>query len=176
MKKLIKKYGGKLVKYKELPRHFQKALSLYMSVDGDAWDFPNDKWQDHPTLQKDNRTDEELEKYDKYLLRVLSRNIKSHYVKRYGDYSIGVVEIPTLVLTQAIVDSGHLPPEVNSIDKYKMWASKNVNLPNHPKINRWPVILESEDIISDGWHRFKCYLLRGDKTVPCIYYKEATWK
>jgi hypothetical protein len=172
MKELIKKYNSRVVKYRDLPRHFQKALALYHSIDGDLWEFPNDRWQNHPVFNKDNPTDADRDNQDRYIINVMVRNINVHYVKKYGNYRIGVVEIPTLVLAQKVIDAGYPFPEVNSIDKYRIWARKWSGAAKHPQEESWPVILDLEngDVMSDGWHRFHCYFLRKDRTIPCLYY------
>lgn len=172
MKDLIKKYGGKIVKYKELPREHQLALAFFHSVDTDTWEFVNDKWATHPYFFKANPTSKDRENYDNYIYRAMVRGLKSHYVRWNGEYEIGTVEIPTSVIAQKIVDSGYPNARVKTVENYKIWIEKNVTIPNHSLKNRWPIILDKMDgILNDGYHRFSKYLLRGDETTPCLYYK-----
>lgn len=173
MKRLIRQYRGKTVKYKDLPQTHQKALALYMSIDSDEWEFPYENWKDHSIWAKECPTDDDREKYDAYLLRVMVRNLNTHYVKKYGNFRIGMVEIPTEVMAMEILKKGY--PESlkeRTVEFFKEWVLNNPHfiIPNHPKTNRWPVILDEETVILDGWHRFAKYLIRHDETTPCLYY------
>jgi len=42
----------------------------------------------------------------------------------------------------------------------------------HPRTNRWPVILSGfeDEVLQDGWHRMGCYLQRGDRLIPAVFY------
>lgn len=172
MKQLIRKYKGRVVKYKYLPKHFQKSLALYLSIDGDLWDFPYETWKKHSIWDKECPTDNDREKYDSYLLRVMSRNINSHYIKKYGNVKFGTVEIPTEVIAQEIVNQGYPNPNIKTVEQYKEWMRKYLCIPNHPKKNCWPVILSdyTDDVLQDGWSRFSNYMTRGDKIIPCVYF------
>ena len=159
------------MRYKVLPKHYQKALALYMSIDGDAWDFPYETWKKHSIWDKECPTNDDREKFDAYLIRVMSRNIQSHYVKKYGNVKFGAVEIPTEVLAQEIVNQGYPNPNIKTVGQYKEWMIKYLHIPNHPLKNRWPVILDStDDVLQDGWHRFSNYITRNDKNIPCVYF------
>lgn len=141
-----------------------------MSIDGDLWDFPNESWRSKKFWKKLDPTDSERSKYDRYIFNVMVRNINGHYVKKYGNYRVGIVEIPTLVLAKKIVDGNFSIPEVNSPDKLKVFFKRKGDIPKHPLRNRWPVILGKDGVIEDGWHRFSQMLVDGHKITPCLFY------
>jgi hypothetical protein len=169
-KKLAKRYGAVVLPYRDLPRPHQLAIAHYMSIDGEAWDFVNDNWRNHPFWKKNNPSHKDRDEYDAYIYRVMLRNV-SHFVDQYGKVKFGVVEIPTDIMSVEILKNGWPGPLVNTVSLYREWIQKHTTIPNHPKTKRWPVILDSTDqLLQDGWHRFHCYLLRGDKTIPAVYY------
>ena len=168
-KKFAKKYGAKIVCYRDLPRQHQKAIGHYMFLDGEAWDIENDNWRNHPYWSKSYPTNKDRDDYDAYIYRVMVRNIP-YFIKEHGGTKFGVGEIPTEVMLGEVLKSKWPHPSINTPDLFKQWVKKYGNVPNHPKKNRWPVILDDDSIIQDGWHRFSLYLLRGDETIPVIYY------
>lgn len=167
--KLAKKYGAKVVCYRDLPRQHQLAIGHYMFLDGDAWESETDSWKDHTYWKKLDPTNKDRDEYDAYIYRVMVRNIP-YFIKEHGGDKFGVGEIPTDVMMDEVLKSGWPNPSIDTITLYKDWVKKNTFIPNHSKRNRWPVILDDDPIIQDGWHRLNCYLLRGDKTIPVIYY------
>lgn len=172
LKGLIQKYGGKVVPYKDLPREHQLALALYMSIDGEAWEFPNENWRNHKFFDKTDPTLKDRAKYDKYLLGVLKRNLKCFFEAQYGSVKFGIVNIPTTVLAEEKIKMGSYPVPVKSVEDYKLWLRKSYGVPDHPLRNRWPVILDDFEgnVIQDGHHRFSRYLTREDAMTPCVYY------
>jgi hypothetical protein len=45
-------------------------------------------------------------------------------------------------------------------------------VPDHPRTNRWPVILSStnEETLQDGWHRLHCYVRQRARLIPAVRY------
>jgi hypothetical protein len=179
IKKFADKYGNaKIMRYRDLTRPYQLAIGYYMSIDGDVWDFVNDNWRNHRFWYKENPSNKDREEFDRYVFRVMVRSIPL-FIKEYGGNKFGVGEFPTEILIKRIIDCGWPSAEINTIESYKDWVKKNTGIPGHPKRNRWPVILDSYDdsydneannFLQDGFHRMHCYLLRGDKTIPFVYY------
>ena len=170
VKTLFKKYNGKILPYSKLPRPHQLAMAWYMAVDGEAWKWPNDKYEDHKynTNDKYRYSQKGQQEYEAYLKNVLRFHLHQWFVKKYGNKRFGVVEIPTDVLLKAIYES--LPNDKPNIEAfYKDY--ENGSAVNHPKSNRWPVILDyNNEVIQDGYTRFRHYTNRGDRTIPCLIY------
>jgi hypothetical protein len=161
MNKLTKKYGDQVKLYKNLPKHYQIAIAFYMSIDADNWEFPTTYWKEKLTWG---------DKFEKYLMNVVKRNLKKHYIKKYGNKKIGVVEMPTNVVVQKIIEAGYPNPRIKTKEDYIEWTKKFMDVPNHPKTNRFPCLLNNNGVLFDGHSRFSCYLLRGDENIPCVYF------
>lgn len=172
VKRFVGKYTAGVLPYRDLPRPHQLAIAHYMSIDGDGWDFVNDNWRKHPYWKKDFHTNKDQENYDNYVFRTMKKNI-GHFIQKYGKTMFGIGELPTDVAVSKIV-FGWPSPKITTPEAYKVWVKANTGIPKHPKNNKWPVILDSyydgNNLLQDGWHRFNCYLLRGDKTIPFVYY------
>lgn len=148
-KKLIERYGGKVMPYRDLSVPAQLAIGWYMAVDGEAWKLPPD----------------DSERPFKSVLPWL--------VRRYGSTRIGYVEIPTKALTEEITkDEGFDEREFRDFDAYHEWYMSGRALLGHPRKGRWPVILSSfeGETLQDGWHRLHDYYSKGATKIPAVYF------
>ena len=172
-KKFANKYGAVVKTYRNLPLHFQRAIAFYMAVDGEAWDIPNTNWRNHPYWKTDRHTNKDRDNYDAYLFRRMIRNMP-FLITKYGHKKFGMGEIPSDILATEMIKDGWPDPKIKTLDQYREWLLKNMGIENHPIINRWPVILDSDhygnSVLQDGYTRFSTYWLRGDKTIPVVYY------
>lgn len=155
--RLAKKYNGKEVAFKDLPRSHRLAIIRYMAIDGEAWESP--EWYFADDLPTNKRT-------------------MNFYLKKYGDCKFGVVNIPTEVLKSEVMKGENdIGRDFKTFDEYHKWyISEDDSLPHYPSKNRWPCIMDATEddnynwILEDGWHRFHSYVRSGHKTIPCIYY------
>jgi len=75
---LIKECKGKIMKFRDLPSTAKSAIAHYMSIDGEAWKFPE--------YLKNHRS----ENTGLYIRKHLG-----FYTKLYGNKKFGLVNIPT---------------------------------------------------------------------------------
>jgi hypothetical protein len=147
-RRLIRKYGGEVIPYRDLSLPAQKAVAHYMAIDGEAWELP-----------------------EGFELKHFPESIP-WFVERYGDVLFGYVEIPMKELTKTVLQDPELVDEgIKTFEQYHEWYMRTP-MPDHPKKNLWPVILSSDDYetLQDGWHRFHDYYRKGIKVVPAVYY------
>jgi len=174
-KSFIKKFNPKILPFKKLPIEYQYAMIWYMTFDGEAWEWPDDKWQDI-IWWKGKQTNTSWQKHVSYMKKYMKKHI-NYFIDTYGDEKFGMVEVPTDVICKEVAkreDNENLN-DFDSFEEYHQWYIKNMKetFPKHRKTNRWPCILStrySDDVIEDGWHRFHCYIKRKDKTIPCLFY------
>ncbi len=148
-KRLVERYGGKVMPYRDLPVPAQLANAWYMAVDGEAWQVP---------LGFSERPFELALPW---------------FVRKYGATRIGYVEIPIKALTDAILEDEELRERgVKDFYDYHEWFISQVDLPDHPRKGRYPVILSGfeEETLQDGWHRLHDYYSKGAKVIPALYY------
>lgn len=155
-KALIKKYGGEVMPYQSLPLPAQLAVAHYMAIDGEAWKFPEgtENWS--------------VAKVKKELPGLLP-----YFRGKYGKKRFGYVEIPTEALVAEVMKDEEAGARFPDFDQYHEWYIRMPGgIPNHPKKNRWPVILSSfeEETLQDGWHRLHTYYSQGADVIPAVYY------
>ncbi len=171
-KHIIKRYNGKVLPFKKLPKEYQMAMTHYMAIDGEAWEHPKEVCPGMRTLKglKDGRN---------WMLKNIS-----FWVKKYGNVKFGVMEIPTEEFTdllfQAMVEGKQFEEgEFKSFKEYHAWYVNGPGGLNKATdlhyFESWPVILGSTidkdfEILQDGWHRFHTYVRLKRKATPVIYY------
>jgi hypothetical protein len=159
-KKLVHKYGGQAMPYRELPIPAQLAVAHYMALDGEAWEVP-----------------QEVRKWSPSKLKKEFDSLLPYFRKTYGDQRFGYALIPMEALTSAIIQDPFVTEDIGVFDSYEAfdkWShtQPGINLVRHPTTNRWPVILSSSDdeTLQDGWHRFHTYYHQGAEMIPAVYY------
>jgi hypothetical protein len=88
--------------------------------------------------------------------------------ERYG-YHPGIdVEL----LKSSIMEDEDCHIDWNTFDKYHEWYQSRGNYDHDISKPLWPVIIssDSEDTLQDGWHRFHCYIAKGVKFIPALYF------
>ena len=158
--KLIREHGGKIYKFRDLPREAQLALVQYMAVDGEAWELA-------PGLE--DACGEKGKGWHKILARFLP-----FYVKGYGKVEFGyIASIPVKVLIASILE------DADAGDwKAKGWQALQDWYMGHgvkhtaPSRKPWPVILSSfdDETLEDGWTRFHQYAEKGLEACPALWY------
>lgn len=156
---LVKRYGGDVMPFQDLPVPAQLAMILYMAIDGEAWQFPEGtgNWS--------------LAKMEEEMPALLT-----YFRKTYGKQRFGYVMIPMGALMGSILKDPWLTEikKFESHEDYDQWLHKQLGFRSteYPPTNRWPVILSSMDdeTLQDGWHRLHAYYHQGAKMVPAIYY------
>ena len=171
-KQIIKKYGGKVVAFKDMPKPYQMAIAWYMAVDGEAWDI----FYSAP----DNNVS--YEKHTKALRAWMSRNMDL-YVSRYGKKKFGMLTVPMadfarLAYEYSVTAHSDLfeVEYIKSFEDYHKWYMKQSKgeFKLHTETT-WPGILndfekDESGILQDGWHRFNTYYKKGLKKMPLVYY------
>lgn len=150
-------------RYAELPRPHQLALAHYMAVDGEAWE----------NLLKLPSRRNSKESIRTALIEALPR-----YVGQYGECLFGAALLPTRDVLASIIRDPELAGDWPDWKTYHAWycqPSSAGGVPDHPRRNRWPVILSSTDdeTLQDGWHRLHCYVRQGAKAIPAVFYPKA---
>lgn len=77
-----------------------------------------------------------------------------YFVQHHGKEKFGYVVLPTQELLAL------LPDHLFTWNRTPGRALKTV----------WPVILDDEEVLQDGWHRFTDYVEAGLARIPCVYY------
>lgn len=159
-KRLIRRFGGRMMPFRELPVPAQLAIAWYMAVDGEAWELPPQFVPYHVSVQKITRE---------------FRSMLPWFRKEYGSKRFGYVEIPTDVLTDEVMEdvwmAEDLPP-MRDFEEYHRWYVGQKHMPDHPATGRWPVILSGfeDETLQDGWHRLHDYYRKGAEMIPAVYY------
>lgn len=157
---LIRQYGGKTVRYADLPRPAQLAIAHYMGVDSDgaAWGENLPAWADALSLPQLQRRLPELLPYLK---------------QRYGDKPFGFVRIPMKALADSIMQDEDIGTDYRTFDEYHRDFVRGGYMPRHGTRDMWPVILDTNnefETLQDGWHRLHRYYQLGARSIPAIYY------
>jgi hypothetical protein len=148
-KVLVKKYGGQVMSFQSLSLPAQLSIAHYMAIDGEAWEVPAD------------------------YARKPFKALLPWFRGKYGAKKFGYVEIPTEVLTAEVMKDNEEVSRFKDFEEYHRWyAGLPGGIPNHPKKDRWPVILSSfeDETLQDGWHRLHTYYHQGAETIPAVYY------
>lgn len=152
---LIRVYGGKVYRYRDLPAPACLALAHYMAFDGEAWEAPPD-WT--------------------HLSRLAS--VLPWFTEKYGGFRMGYIpQVPSrLILDLVWAFNVEVRQDFDSVDEYHHWyVTEGGVMPRHSRRARWPSILAGEndpEVLQDGWHRFHAYVEMGMRTVPLIYYPD----
>jgi len=93
--------------------------------------------------------------------------------------TVTMVSIPVGDLQSAVLESlkkyGDVPEE-ETWESFHAWYmekwSPGRGVPADSK-EIWPILLDREHVIWDGWHRFNQYVARGMETIPGILIKGA---
>lgn len=159
-KALIREFGGRVMRFRDLPVPAQLAMAYYMAVDGEAWELP-----------------EEVQSSSVREIRKEFRELLPWFRKKYGSKRFGYVVIPMEAIKESILEDPYLVEEIGTFDSYEAYDEWLHGQPGfrtnvHPTTNRWPVILSSEDeeTLQDGWHRLHAYYHQGARMVPALYY------
>lgn len=156
----IRKYGGRVVRYDELPPPAQLAAAWFLT---DAEYLAKTSWKLPPDAPMD--FEEIRDEFPSYL---------PFFRRKYGGTKWGYVEVPMRELTSAVMQTT-IGEDFPSFDKYHRSyvrsARSSGRWPAYSKKSPWPVILSPDDdeIMEDGWHRFHRYYDLGLRNVPALY-------
>lgn len=107
-----------------------------------------------------------------YALRDLPHSgknaVQAYFVDEHGqhvspDSRWGYVEVPTAALKEII--GGY--DDHADFDSYHDWYVDGGDMPDHQTAD-YAIILDDNDIIYDGWHRFHDYVRKGIEVIPAI--------
>ncbi len=177
--RLIRKHGGRLVLFRNLPLEAQLALTQYMAIDGEALalapglDKPIKKYFE--IFYTGSLTAEATKKWSTTLASFIP-----FYVTNYGDFEVGYIDaLPIAALinycTQDQLIRDVYGGGLSGWQQYHAWfVGRLSNGPRHAANDTrpWPVILSSFDneTIQDGWNRFHQYVMQGRQACPAIWY------
>ena len=152
---LLKAGGARVTTLAKLPTTHQIALIHYMSVDGAAWAvghhaFEDWKWGEG---KSDKLRTQQLNDCRKFLPR---------FLKHFGRSRFGYASVPTKGLLDVMLKHHPYAREHAKMD-YKFNGVY--------KCPTWPVILiDSFEIIEDGWNRFFNRMVLNIKMTPVVWY------
>ena len=165
--RLVRRNGGRILLYRDLPVEARHAIAWYMAMDGEAWDCPK-------------RLDDPWTSRDELITRFKRAN--RFFVNRYGNWRFGYVEVTTPRLVEAAWEYRQRPPGDSrfvTFSEYHRWYLSDIDVRPYSR-SVWPVILnghssdEDSGLLEDGWHRFHAYLARGVKTIPCVWHPQRS--
>lgn len=164
--KLIRQYGGRIVKYRDLPQEAQLALAQYMAVDGEAWEVA-------PGLDEAMRA--YWPKRDVKSWESVLRKFLPFYIDQYGGFDFGYIDaVPVKALIESAMTDRELQQDWQGWQEYHRWYMREAGGPKHnaPGKKPWPVVLSSfdDETLEDGWTRFHQYAERGLKTCPAVWF------
>ena len=156
---LIRRYGGKSVRYADLPRPAQMAIAHYMVVDseGAAWGEKLPEWTEALSVPQ---------------LKARLPELLPYLKRRYGDKPFGLVQIPMTALAQSIMQDEDMSGFKSFDDYHRMYIGQG-DMPRHGSKDMWPVILDTTndfETLQDGWHRLHRYYQLGAASIPAVYY------
>lgn len=169
---MIRRNGGKIVRFADLPVVCQNAMIHYMSVDGAAWAVESrdrmsrirgENWADwkwgEGTPHKSKQRREMLADIEKF---------RHRFIERWGDEKFGLVEVPTKELLDAIREDD----EFCSDDRYEKETTPGFDDDWEYDLPTWPVILSDfpAETLQDGWTRFHRYCQLGVEKILCLFY------
>ena len=143
--------------YSELTRPYQLALAHYMAVDGEAWD-------NFLVLPSTRNTQE-------VICRALNLALPQ-YVKQYGQVKFGIAKLTSRAVIKSVAATPEIAEDFEDWKAYHKWYCSQGGAVDHPRRNRWPVILSNTDdeTLRDGWHRLHCYVSQGARNLPAVFY------
>jgi hypothetical protein len=141
--------------FRDLSLPFQLAIAHYMAIDGEAWEAKVEaRGIGSPSK----------------LVAALKQAMPG-LTRRYAGVRFGRSMLKASALKRALLAS-----ESCLADGIRTWPDYLARLSHagveHPRTNRWPVILSGfeDEVLQDGWHRMGCYLQRGDRLIPAVFY------
>lgn len=150
---VIMKENFQAQKFENLSIPCQSAIIWYMAIDGCAWDKVD---------LSSFTNDEDIKKSLTSLI--------PQYIKHYGkiEFYFGIIDVE--VVKKSVMNDEDISSEFSSWHEYHNWYLSLGDMPNHPKKDKWPIILSSDDheTIHDGWHRFHSYAKNNEKHIPVI--------
>lgn len=155
---MIRRFGGRVMPFRELPAPARLAIAHYMAVDGEAWELPPEYAPYEVSVRKIRRD---------------FRSMLRWFTEEYGAKRFGYVEIPMDVLAETVMQDEEMQQSsFRDFDDYHRWFVSQGHMPDHPRTARWPVILSTfpDETLQDGWHRLHDYYRQGAKTIPAVYY------
>lgn len=145
---LVAMLPWKIVKIRDLPEHFHKAIVAH-----GIWPRKVRKFSEAQP--------------SKFIMSIMDKGKK-----------IGLCEIPMDFLRIQIMSDPDRTKNFYTFKDYHRHYCKNEKdrVKNHGKKNRWPIILSgrgrNRETILDGWHRMHSYHRAGFKTVSAIWYAD----
>ncbi len=144
-----------ILKFADLPAHCQLATIWFNVIEGCGWDdvaIPD--WETYDDAKAG-------------LLMLLPK-----YVERYGEEFFGLVTLSVDVLKESIMQDEDFASSWESWEKFH--KSYGTGPSDHPKDNRWPVLLSFDNYstIWDGWKRFNSYLRDGATEIQAMFYPQ----
>jgi hypothetical protein len=179
----IKKYGGKTIKFKDMPFEHQFSLAWYMAVDGEVWELPKEYKPSQKYINSNYfRYIKELSKEFKKALPII---VEEHSEEKFGLLNVPMKDfIKILWGKHKKLRGKHKKlncediPEIEEGQKdfktYHKWymTERKGEFINHTS-NKFPSILDgtwTDELIQDGWHRFHVYVEKGLKKMPLVYF------
>ena len=158
--RFVSKFHPRIVRFKDLPRPCKLAVIWWMVVDGHAWEASDHIQAAYKVAQV---TGGGWRKYTS-LMRPAVVSSMGFYNGKYGKTRWGIATIPL----REFVDWMASPKK--GFGDYHTAYCKNNPVEEHPKRNRWPLIIDPRSgSIRDGYHRFHTYINQGAKKAPCVW-------
>lgn len=147
---------GKIVKYSEMPETHQLAIAHYMSVDGAAWAY------DHPEFE--DWIWGEGTPYDPQMRQKMLADLHAflpRFVRHFGNEQFGMATVSCKELHEVIMK---VNPHFNEDDVVRSKRGA-YDTPTWPSI-----LVDSNEILQDGWTRFYDRISLGIETTPVVWY------
>jgi hypothetical protein len=79
-------------------------------------------------------------------------------------------EVSTVVMKMEVMEISGFKDRYESFETYHQWYLQQGEVPEYPDKGRWPSIMlvDYEEPIFDGFHRFHSYVRSGATTVPIV--------
>jgi hypothetical protein len=173
---LIRAHGGRVLKFRDLPRTAQLALVQYMALDGEAWelapslDSGTEEFRRRHDRGRDGLTETTTRAWEKTLAKFLP-----FYVGKYEGFDFGHLKaVPMSALIANVMQDGDDMREDWGGDwkKYHEWYKghgyKHQAIGDDP----WPVVLGGfhDETLEDGWNRFHLYYDQGRTHIPAVWF------
>ena len=176
----VDKFHPKIVLFSKLPKDCKLAIVWWMAHDNDLWlqhkrmlalkdvaaTIVVDKVSSGKIVSVHVIDADDPESVKRNRKTVLESSL-AFYDKKYGKTQWGIATVPVRHIMDELHDA------TNGFGKYHEVYCKNNSLENHPKRNRWPLVIHPDTgAIEDGYHRFHSYINQKAKTVRCVWLVE----
>lgn len=146
-----------ILRFADLPTHCQIAMAWYAVMECSEW---------QEVAVPDWATDEQAKAGLALLL--------PKYIELYGEELFGIVTLSADALISSVMQDEDIAGGYASWDEYHASYIGGGDVPEHPKADRWPVLLsyDNYETLWDGWHRFHSYVRDGATEILAIFNPE----